>query len=790
MCIAQIRRAQKPTGPSNNDLGHISLILKPCQEASSAAERLSPADNRGSSRSSSSPLSLNQSSRKGIVIPFPRKKPQRSKKTGYKKPKVPCRRGSKNFHQEALTHRDVLKPNQKFSKSQSIVVYQFKRSSSTRSATTYAQQRQQRHQQQQRQQQGQTNCLFELCSTTLAATAGSTTGACAPTPPPPVTCPMTRALARNLSIGQTPFMHDARRPTAMFVPQATAASVKQSAATAKMMPAMAKLAYLVVVASPPRSPTSGGISSSSATRTHSVSTSSVQRTPATDNSPVVLVSHDLLAALNAAAGPPPIRSPHRQTSMTSPVVTSPTPRRISSAATTASRSPTETAPQSRTPMAASPERSQVKSSPFQASPKTNPSAQTVKMAAMTTSAKTVEEQLTELQVALKEQSEQLGIKDAQLAVHDLQITRMLERFEMGMAVNNSDGASQEVDRNRPTTSASAGPSQEDSSSEDELPPVAPVTVRRGRAEADPNALTIDAVNELINRVVRNSSGDNKSVAYRRPYTQRIQNIPMSVGYHPPKFQQFNGDGHPKQHVAHFIETCNNVGTDDDLLVKQFGRSLKGNAFDCRRPKDFQELTTEAHNMENLIEERGEEGSSSADPHKKGKAPAVAAPKETKEKTKSSFATNAFEPIKVGSKAKANYLPRQLTGITYRKLSLEERQGKTYPFADANVPIMLDQLLDNQLLRLPEIKRPGDQSKSKDPNFCKYHRLVGHSTKNCFVLKDRIMELVAQGRIEIEGAENTASSHAISIQVVPRRRTQPHKQQVARQDYHPKSGPSN
>ena len=52
-----------------------------------------------------------------------------------------------------------------------------------------------------------------------------------------------------------------------------------------------------------------------------------------------------------------------------------------------------------------------------------------------------------------------------------------------------------------------------------------------------------------------------------------------VGYQPPNFQSFNGKGNPKQHVAHFVETCNNAGTDGDLLVKQFIRSLRGNAFD-------------------------------------------------------------------------------------------------------------------------------------------------------------------------------------------------------------------
>ncbi|KAL0442178.1 UNVERIFIED_CONTAM: hypothetical protein Sradi_0156700 [Sesamum radiatum] len=54
---------------------------------------------------------------------------------------------------------------------------------------------------------------------------------------------------------------------------------------------------------------------------------------------------------------------------------------------------------------------------------------------------------------------------------------------------------------------------------------------------------------------------------------------MAMGYQQPKFQQFDGKSNPKQHVAHFIESCNNAGTYGDHLVKQFVRSLKGNAFD-------------------------------------------------------------------------------------------------------------------------------------------------------------------------------------------------------------------
>ena len=67
--------------------------------------------------------------------------------------------------------------------------------------------------------------------------------------------------------------------------------------------------------------------------------------------------------------------------------------------------------------------------------------------------------------------------------------------------------------------------------------------------------------------------------YTKPYTKRIDALRTPHGYQPPKFNQFDGKGNPKQNVAHFIETCSNTGTEGNKLVKQFVRSLKGIAFD-------------------------------------------------------------------------------------------------------------------------------------------------------------------------------------------------------------------
>ena len=86
---------------------------------------------------------------------------------------------------------------------------------------------------------------------------------------------------------------------------------------------------------------------------------------------------------------------------------------------------------------------------------------------------------------------------------------------------------------------------------------------------------------LIANVVKTQlgAGSQKSHLYTKPHVKRIDALPLPYGYQPPKFNQFDRKGNPKQHVAHFIETCNNAGTSGDLLVKQFVQTFKGIAFD-------------------------------------------------------------------------------------------------------------------------------------------------------------------------------------------------------------------
>ncbi|KAL0325340.1 UNVERIFIED_CONTAM: hypothetical protein Sradi_5103300 [Sesamum radiatum] len=85
----------------------------------------------------------------------------------------------------------------------------------------------------------------------------------------------------------------------------------------------------------------------------------------------------------------------------------------------------------------------------------------------------------------------------------------------------------------------------------------------------------------VNEAIANAYGTRVQVfkSYVKSSTKRIEQLRMPENYQPPKFQQFNGHGDPRQHIAHFVETCSNVGTDGDLLVKQFALPLKNAAFD-------------------------------------------------------------------------------------------------------------------------------------------------------------------------------------------------------------------
>ena len=85
------------------------------------------------------------------------------------------------------------------------------------------------------------------------------------------------------------------------------------------------------------------------------------------------------------------------------------------------------------------------------------------------------------------------------------------------------------------------------------------------------SISVQQLRDMITNTIRAQYGGSStsSLMYLKPYTKRNDNMRMPNGYQPPKFLQFDGKGNPKQHVAYFVETCENAGTQGGLFVKQF-----------------------------------------------------------------------------------------------------------------------------------------------------------------------------------------------------------------------------
>jgi hypothetical protein len=183
------------------------------------------------------------------------------------------------------------------------------------------------------------------------------------------------------------------------------------------------------------------------------------------------------------------------------------------------------------------------------------------MLVMMTNTTSVEEQVSIMAKTLEELMKSIMEREAR---RDAQLSFMMRKIENVLETNRTEGdPKKEVHRGEPESSKKGETSKNLQFSSD-------------------GSISPSQLKEFIKDAIKDQvgSGSQSSIAYAKPNTQRIDLMRMPTNYQPPKFQQFDGKGNPRQHLAHFIETCNNAGTYGDLMVKQFVHSIKGNTFDC------------------------------------------------------------------------------------------------------------------------------------------------------------------------------------------------------------------
>lgn len=72
---------------------------------------------------------------------------------------------------------------------------------------------------------------------------------------------------------------------------------------------------------------------------------------------------------------------------------------------------------------------------------------------------------------------------------------------------------------------------------------------------------------------------------------------------------------------------------------------------------------------------------------------------------------------------------------FKKVTIKERLENKYSFRDDLVKNLFEDLSEQKLIALPEVKRPHKVGKTNDPKYCPYHCLIRHPINECFVLKD-------------------------------------------------------
>ncbi|PKU68717.1 hypothetical protein MA16_Dca024254 [Dendrobium catenatum] len=93
-------------------------------------------------------------------------------------------------------------------------------------------------------------------------------------------------------------------------------------------------------------------------------------------------------------------------------------------------------------------------------------------------------------------------------------------------------------------------------------------------------------------------------------------------------------------------------------------------------------------------------------------------------------------------------PRKAMGTGDRTFpSLKDKMNKEYPFKRESVAKLFRQALKAGL-ELPEYKRPEESKETGDPNYCPYHRVLGHPIEDCYIFKDWVERKYQKGELTL------------------------------------------
>ena len=68
-------------------------------------------------------------------------------------------------------------------------------------------------------------------------------------------------------------------------------------------------------------------------------------------------------------------------------------------------------------------------------------------------------------------------------------------------------------------------------------------------------------------------------------------------------------------------------------------------------------------------------------------------------------------------------------------------NRQYSFKDEHIDSLFKLLNKSNRLKLPEVRCPEEVGKTDNPNYCLYHRMLGHLSKSCYIFTDILQALI-------------------------------------------------
>ena len=138
-----------------------------------------------------------------------------------------------------------------------------------------------------------------------------------------------------------------------------------------------------------------------------------------------------------------------------------------------------------------------------------------------------------------------------------------------------------------------------------------------------------------------------------------------------------------------------------------------------RSRTFEELATRAHDMELSIANHGSKKDLTVD-RQKERHDGKRNDKTSKKPIQESMTINTT-PVKISTRDKKKEVKEAgpIQENERRRFTLKELEEKKYPFSDSDVPNMLEDLLQKNVIELPECKCLEEMGRVNDPNYCHY-----------------------------------------------------------------------